>query len=108
MFQFRMNDLHKLTSRAHFPNEDHLAASSLAYGAGRGRTVKAIDSLRLHWAEYLMEAVELLCFLSVHSQPYHGIPLRPSGNSSSGPRPGGNYGIGDGHDSNCDRYVAVG
>ena len=38
MFQFRMNDLHKLTSRAHFPNEDHLAASSLAYGTGRGRT----------------------------------------------------------------------
>ena len=63
MFQFRMNDLHKLTSRAHFPNEDRLAGLSLAHGAGRRLTLKAIDSLRLHWAEYLMEAGELSIYM---------------------------------------------
>jgi len=63
MFHFSMNDLHKLTSRAHFPNEDRLTGPCLAHGAGRGRTVQAIDSLRLHWPEYLMEAGELSIYM---------------------------------------------
>ena len=59
-----MKDVHnKLTSRAHFPNEDRLSEPSLAHGAGRRLTLKAIDSLRLHWAEYLMEAGELSIYM---------------------------------------------
>jgi glycerol uptake facilitator-like aquaporin len=47
-----------------------VAESSLAQGGGRDRKLKAIDSLRLHWPEYLMEAFGLpfTCVLSGHSQ----------------------------------------
>ena len=105
-----MNDLHKLTSRAHFPNEDRLAGPSLAHGAGRRLTLKAIDSLRLHWAEYLMEAGELSIYMfsvcAFATLSWH--PASPIRQFIVGATPPADtYGIGDGHDFNCDRYVAV-
>jgi aquaporin Z len=40
-----------------------VAGSSLAQGAERGHKLKAIDSLRLHWPDYLMEAGGLSIYM---------------------------------------------
>ena len=94
-----MNDLHKLTSRAHIPNEDRLAGPSLAHPAGRGRTVKSIDSLRLHWPEYLMEAGGLSIYMfsvcAFATLSWH--PVSPIGQFIAGAMPRRIFmGIGDG------------